>query len=34
MSRDQILPFLNLVQARRAGVRFKPFSLRVAHRHE
>jgi hypothetical protein len=31
---DQILPFLNLVQARRAGVRFKPFLLRVAHRHE
>ncbi len=31
---DQILPFLNLDQARRAGVRFKPFLLRVAHRHE
>lgn len=31
---DQILPALNLPQARRAGVRFKPFLLRVAHTHE
>jgi hypothetical protein len=31
---DQILPFLNLAQARRAGVRFKPFLLRVARRYE
>lgn len=31
---DQILPFLNLEQAGRAGVRFKPFLLRVARRHE
>ena len=31
---DQILPFLNLPQARRAGVRFKPFLLRVARRYE
>lgn len=30
---DQILPFLNLDQARRAGVRFKPFLLRVARHH-
>lgn len=31
---DQILPFLNLAQARRVGVRFKPFLLRVAHRYD
>jgi hypothetical protein len=31
---DQILPALNLPQARRAGLRFKPFLLRVAHTHE
>jgi len=31
---DQILPFLNLPQARRAGVRFRAFLLRVAHRYE
>lgn len=31
---DQILPFLNLPQARRAGVRFRPFLLRVARHYE
>lgn len=31
---DQILPALNVPQARRAGVRFKPFLLRVAHTHD
>lgn len=31
---DQILPFLNLAQAARAGLRFRPFLLRVARRHE
>lgn len=31
---DQILPFVNLKQARRAGVEFKPFLLQVARRHE
>lgn len=31
---DQILPLLNLPQARRAGVRFRPFLLRVARRYE
>jgi hypothetical protein len=31
---DQILPFLNLTQAARADVRFRPFLLRVARRYE
>ncbi len=31
---DQILPFVNLSQAQRAGVQFKPFLLQVARRHE
>lgn len=31
---DQILPLLNLAQARRAGVRFKPFLLRVARHYD
>jgi hypothetical protein len=31
---DRILPFVNLPQARRAAVRFKPFFLEVAHRYE
>lgn len=31
---DQILPFVNLRQAARAGVRFRPFLLRVARRYE
>lgn len=31
---DRILPAVNLQQARRAGVRFKPFFLKVAHHVE
>ncbi len=31
---DRILPFVNLPQAHRAEVRFKPFFLDVAHRYE
>lgn len=31
---DRILPYVNLVQAARAGVRFKPFFLQVARKHE
>ncbi|MGE5154890.1 MAG: hypothetical protein ACM3ST_12860, partial [Bdellovibrio bacteriovorus] len=31
---DQVLPFLNLPQAARAGVRFRPFLFRVARHHE
>jgi hypothetical protein len=31
---DRILPAVNLQHARRAGVRFEPFFLRVAHRVE
>jgi hypothetical protein len=31
---DRILPFVNLPQARRAGVRFKPFFLKVAKSYE
>ncbi|WP_242513354.1 YfiR family protein [Halochromatium salexigens] len=31
---DRILPAINLAQARRAGVRFKAFFLRVAHHAE
>jgi hypothetical protein len=31
---DRILPFVNLPQAARAKVRFKPFFLQVARRHE
>ena len=27
---DRILPFINLRQAQRAGIRFKPFFLKVA----
>lgn len=31
---DRILPFVNPVQARRAGIRFKPFFLKVAKPYE
>ncbi len=31
---DRILPFVNLAQARRAGIRFKSFFLDVARRYE
>jgi hypothetical protein len=31
---DRILPFVSLTQARRAGIRFKPFFLDVARLHE
>jgi hypothetical protein len=31
---DRILPFVNLPRAQRAGVRFKPFFLKVARRYE
>lgn len=31
---DRILPSINLAQARRAGLSFKPFFLRVAHHAE
>lgn len=31
---DRILPAVNLAQAARAGLRFKPFFLQVAHRYE
>jgi hypothetical protein len=31
---DQILPYINVPQSRRAGVRFKAFLLRVARRYE
>ncbi|QVL48572.1 MAG: hypothetical protein KFB96_23815 [Thiocapsa sp.] len=31
---DRILPFVNLPRAQRAEVRFKPFFLKVARRHE
>ncbi|MBK1718359.1 hypothetical protein [Thiocystis violacea] len=31
---DRILPFVNQAQARRAGIRFKPFFLDVARRYE
>ena len=31
---DQILPYVNTAQARRAGVRFKAFFLKVARQHD
>lgn len=31
---DRILPYINLAQARRAGVEFKPFFLKVARIHD
>ncbi len=31
---DQILPYINIGQAKRAGVRFKPFLLKVARKHD
>lgn len=31
---DRVLPAVNLTQAARAGLRFKPFFLQVAHRYE
>lgn len=31
---DRILPYVNLPQAERAGIRFKPFFLRAARQHE
>ena len=30
---DRVLPFINAPQARRAGLRFKPFFLKVARQH-
>ncbi len=31
---DRILPYLNMTQAQRAGIRFKPFFLQVARQHD
>ena len=31
---DRVLPFINAPQARRAGLRFKPFFLKVARQYE